>query len=164
MATKAKQYLTGLVHRLEDGVLKTYHPGQVAPDWVTNEKILTDKAPGSDEQEQSEPAGTTTTTDAGKDVGKTAVTPDDDLTGLDGNALKAIADELGVKKNGKLTEIADRIRAKRAETAPAGDAGEDDDAKRAALIESLKAQGADVNDEMTEAELQAVAESLEEQE
>lgn len=156
----SKQYLTANVHRLEDGGLKTYAPGDVAPDWVKNPKILTDKAPGAPEPEdagQTPPPATPS--------GQSDAATNDDLDLMDGKALKEIAGQLGVAKNGSHAAIRDRIRAKRAEQTPdpvaaAGTAGTED-AERAALIASLREQGVEVEDDVTEAELQVLAEAQE---
>lgn len=147
---KQKQYLTGTVHRLHEGVLVSHYAGEEAPEWVTNPKVLTGVSPNPEE-----PANTTNGTPPADPKSSVGDVTNDDLTDLDGKALKAIADELGVRKSGKLTEIADRIRAKRAESNPAPSS---EDAERAALIESLKAQGLDVDETLTDAELQALAE------
>lgn len=153
---KNQRILTGYIHRLEDGVLKTYAPGDVAPDWVTNPKVLAEATPASEPSDP--PHGTPPAGDAGKSTDKT----DDDLTGLSGKQLADIAGGLGLKKNGSKAELTARIREKRAESAtdPAGDggSGDDEDARRAALIEKLKSQGHDVDDSLTEAELQALTE------
>jgi hypothetical protein len=157
MGTSKKQYLTGTVHRLNDGVLESHFAGDEAPDWVTNTKVLTDKAPGTPDAEPTEP----TPPPAG-DGGKGNEQTTDDLDGLNSKALQVIAGELGLKKNGSKPDLTARIRAKRAEMASATPSEED--TARAALIESLKAQGQEVAEDATDAELQALAESLEEQE
>lgn len=147
--SKKNNILTRVVHRLENGVLKTYHPGDVAPDWVTNPKALAPASTGDVNSDDTPPASTE----------QTATEPDekttgDDLDGLDGKALKAIADDLGVSKGGSLDAIRDRIRAKRAESAPDGD----EDADRAALVEMAKSLGIEVDDEMSDVELQVLIE------
>lgn len=142
--SKNKMILTGYAHRLKDGVLETAKPGDVAPDWVTNPKILAEKsATGPDlETTTAEP-----TPPAPAPTG-------DDLDGLDGKALKAIADELGVAKNGKLTDITDRIRAKRAESVP-------EPTDRDALAAKAVELGIEVDDNLSEAELQVLIDSKE---
>jgi len=159
--TSKKQYLTAHVHRLEDGALKTYAPGDVAPDWVTNAKILTDDAPGSAEAGSSEPS----TPPAGTNAQGGAST-NDDLDLMDGKALKEIAGQLGVAKNGSLDAIRERIRAKRSENASdpvAANTGDDAaaEAERTALIAKLREQGHEVSDDITEAELAALTEEQE---
>ena len=159
----SKQYLTAHVHRLDDGGLKTYAPGDGAPDWVTNPKLLTSKAPGSQETEDAgQPATPTGTT------GQSGAAANDDLGLMDGKALKEIAGQLSVAKNGSLDAIRELIRAKRAEKTPdpveanngnAGDAAAE--AERAALIAKLREQGHDVSDDVTEAELAALTEEQE---
>lgn len=137
--SKKKSILTGWVHRLEEGVLKSYGPGDVAPEWVTNKKILTTERVKSDDT--TEPS-----TDETETTG-------DDLDALAGKELKAIADELGVAKNGSLDAIRDRIRAKRDESEP-----DDEDAEHAALVEKAQALGIDVDENMTDVELQVLIE------
>ena len=149
---KQKQYLTGTVHRLNDGNLESHYAGEEAPEWVTNPKVLTDQKPGS-EQEQGEPAGDPGTPPAG-DGGNGNPPVDDDLTPLDGKALKAMADELKLKKSGSLDDIRGRIRAKRAEGKPVGD----QNAERDALIEKLKEKSIEFDSDATEVELQALLE------
>lgn len=139
-----KNILTGWVHRLEDGILKSYGPGDVAPDWVTNKKILTTDAPVKSED----------TTATSTEKTPEPVVTGDDLDGLAGKELKAIADELGVAKNGSLDAIRDRIRAKRAEAEPEPD----EDADRAALVEMAKTLGLEVDDNMSDVELQVLIE------
>lgn len=144
--SKKKNILTGWVHRLEEGVLKSYGPGEVAPDWVDNPKVL---ATATDETKvENVNSDDTKSTSTGQ-------APDgaDDLTDLDGKALRVIADELGVAKNGKLDDIRDRIRAKRAES---GD--QDDDGDRAALVEKARELGHEVDDSMSDTELQVLIE------
>lgn len=151
----SKKYLTGYVHRLEDGVLKTYAPGDVAPDWVTNPKILTDKRNSPDSAETPDTTGESTPSGEAKDAG-------DDLTGLGGPALKAIAGELGLARNGSLDAIRDRIRAKRAEQQDTPPVSDDED--RDALVEKAKALGIEVDDQLTDVELQALIEAATEEE
>lgn len=139
-----KKYLTGYVHRLEDGVLKTYAPGDVAPDWVTNKKILTDSLSTEAVEDQTK-----------SEIGEGENPPaGDDLDGLDGKALKDIAGELGLAKNGSLEAVRERIRAKRAESTEPPAADED----RAALVEKATALGIEVDDNMSDVELQALIE------
>lgn len=145
-----KNILTGWVHRLEDGVLKSYGPGDVAPDWVTNPKILTtDAAVKSDD---TTPASTDTT--PAPPTGTAPAATGDDLDGLAGKELKVIAGELGVAKNGSLDAIRDRIRAKRAESVEEPDA----DADHEALVEMAKTLGIEVDDAMSDVELQVLIE------
>ena len=145
MGNSKKQYLTGAVHRLHDGVLESHYAGEAAPDWVTNAKILTDKPAHADEVDVVVAEDT-----SGPD--SSTETAADDLAGLDGKALKKIADEVGVAKNGSLDTIRDRIRAKRAEST-GKDGG---DTEREALIEKLTAKGIEVDDQMSDAELEAL--------
>lgn len=147
---KQKQYLTGTVHRLNEGVLESHYAGEEAPEWVTNPKVLTGIAPNGDE-----PTGTTTETTPTGTTGSSEDTTKDDLTDLDGKALKKIAGELGLKQTGSKAVLAAAIRAKRAESAPAPTS---EDAERAALIETLTAKGIEVDESLTDAELQALAE------
>jgi hypothetical protein len=156
MGNSKKQFLTGTVHRLHEGVLESHYAGEEAPEWVTNPKVLTDNDPsGASATDTPDPAGSTPP--AG-DKGKSADETVDDLTDLNGKALAEIAGELGLKKTGSKAALTAAIRAKRAESAPAPDA---EDAERTALIESLKAKGIEVDENLTAAELQALAESQE---
>lgn len=147
---KQKQYLTGTVHRLNEGVLESHYAGEEAPEWVTNPKVLTGIAPNGDEL-----TGTTTEPTPTGATGSSEDTTKDDLTDLDGKALKKIAGELGLKQTGSKAVLTAAIRAKRAETAPVSAA---EDVERTALIEKLKAKGVDVDESLTDAELQALAE------
>lgn len=151
---KQKQYLTGTVHRLHEGVLESLHAGDEAPDWVTNPAVLTDVGPNGDQSANSTPPTSPT-----RPTGSTENEITDDLTDLNGKALAEIAGELGLKKTGSKAALTAAIRAKRAESAPAPAAEED--AERAALIESLKAKGVEVDESLTEAELAALAEAQE---
>lgn len=147
---KQKQYLTGTVHRLHEGVLESHYAGEEAPEWVTNPKVLTSTAPSGDES-----TGTPDGTPPAGQSDKSESDIKDDLTDLDGKSLKAIAGELGLKQNGSKADLAARIRAKRAESAPAPSA---EDAERTALIEKLTARGIEVDESLTDAELQALVE------
>lgn len=156
MGNSKKQFLTGTVHRLHEGVLESHYAGDEAPEWVTNPKVLTDADPSGSESSDS----TDNSTPTGKvDSGKSEPEIKDDLTDLGGKALAEIAGELGLKKTGSKAALTAAIRAKRAESAPAPAAEED--AERAALIESLKAKGIEVDESLTEAELAALAEAQE---
>lgn len=153
MGNSKKQYLTGTVHRLHEGVLESHYAGEEAPDWVTNPKVLTDTKPG--EPESIDAPERTGQTPAAGDSGKSTDGEVDDLTNLDGKALKKIAGDLGLKQTGSKAALTAAIRAKRAESAPAPAA---EDAERTALIEQLKAKGVEVDESLTDAELQALAE------
>ncbi|RBO73531.1 hypothetical protein [Microbacterium sp. H6] len=153
MGNSKKQYLTGTVHRLHEGVLESLYAGDEAPDWVTNPKVLSEAQPGEPASlEATEPGGQT---QPAGDPGMSSDEEVDDLTGLDGKALKKIAGELGLKQTGSKPVLTAAIRAKRAEATPAPAA---EDAERTALIEQLKAKGIEVDESLTEAELQALAE------
>lgn len=157
MGNSKKQFLTGTVHRLHEGVLESHYAGEEAPEWVTNPKVLSDTDPrGAAVTDTPDPAGSTPPAGDGGNGTEDKV---DDLTNLDGKALKKIAGELGLKQTGSKAVLAAAIRAKRAESAPAPAAEED--AERAALIESLKAKGIEVDESLTEAELAALAEAQE---
>lgn len=140
-----KRILTGWVHRLEDGILKSYGPGEQVPDWVTNKKIIATGGAAAVEQ----PVETTTTPHP----------TGDDLDGLAGKELKAIANDLGVAKNGSLDAIRDRIRAKREEVAAENEPDEDE--AHAALVEKAKELGIEVDDNMSDVELQVLIDEKE---
>lgn len=154
MGNSKKKFLTGTVHRLHDGVLESHFAGDEAPDWVTNEKVLTDVDPRGDASSSTpDPAGHTPPAGA---AGQGSDETVDDLTELNAKELAKIAGDLGLKKTGSKAVLTAAIRAKRAESAPAPAAEED--AERTALIESLKGKGIEVDENLTDAELQALAE------
>lgn len=140
-----KNILTGHVHRLENGVLVSYKPGDVAPDWVTNPNIL--------KSADGDPVNQDDTSDASSDETETG----DGLDDLSGDALKEIAEDLGIAKSGSKADVRDRIRAKRAEIAAANN-GDDDDSDRAALIQKAKELGHEVDDSLSDTELQVLIE------
>lgn len=143
----SKRILTKHVHRLNLGVLESHAPGEPAPDWVTNTDAFIDA-------EQDVTA--TATTAPASTPSDTSVEVTDDLTDLDGAGLKDVADELGIPKSGSKAELRERIRAKRA--ADAAESDEDTDTARAALIEQAIAAGHEVDDSMSDAELQVLIE------
>ncbi|MFF7293222.1 hypothetical protein ACFY9N_11895 [Microbacterium sp. NPDC008134] len=155
-----KRILTGHVARIVGGVLVTAGPGDAAPDWVTNPNIIADEA----ESSAPAPAAQTPPTKTAPKAAK----PDeekDDLSDLGIEDLRALAVEAGVAKSGKKTEIAARIRAKRAEAKPAGDAEESNDGDtgdRDALVAKATALGIEDAGDLTDDELSAAIESEEE--
>lgn len=145
--SKKKMILTGHVHRLHNGVLESHGPGDVAPDWVTNPDILTDAASDKDEP-QSTPAPTAPSTPA------EPVSDGDGLDDLKGDELKNIAGDLGIAKSGSKPELIARIRAKREEES-------EETTDRDALVAKAKELGFDVDDNLSEVELQALIDSKE---
>lgn len=160
MGNSKKQFLTGTVHRLNEGVLESHYAGEEAPEWVKNPKVLTDVDPSgagsSDSTDNSTPTGKAVADKTGSGKSEPEIT--DDLTDLGGKELAKIAGDLGLKKTGSKAVLTAAIRAKRAENAPSGD---EDTAERTALIESLTARGIEFDETLTEAELAALAESQE---
>lgn len=153
MSKKKNKILTGHVHRLHDGVLETYYPGQPAPDWVTNPDLLADAAEHAPSAAPvtapaapaapAAPSGAPAAADAG-----------DGLDDLKGDALKDIAKELGIATSGSKPELVNRIRAKRAEAEASDSAAGDRDS----LVEQAKALGIEVDENLSEVELQALIE------
>lgn len=153
-----KRILTGHVARVVAGVLVTAGPGDAAPDWVTNPALI-----AASEPEPTRPAGETPPASTPVAKAKTAeetTTEKDDLSDLGIDKLRELAEAAGVAKNGKKSEIAARIRAKRAEAAPAGDAGETED--RDALVTTATELGIEDAESLTDDELTAAIESAKE--
>lgn len=146
----SNRILTKHVHRLNFGVLESHAPGDPAPDWVTNPNAFVE----ADKQGDTPPASTESTPPAGD----TSTTGEivDDLTELKIDGLKGIAGDLGIAKSGSKAELLERIRAKRA--ADAADDNGNEDTARAALIEQAKAAGHEVDDSMSDVELQVLIE------
>jgi hypothetical protein len=157
-----KRILTGHVARIVGGVLVTAGPGDIAPDWVTNPALI-----AADEVEPSAPSTQTPPTKTAPKTAKPDAADEekDDLSDLGIEDLRALAVEAGVAKSGKKTEIAARIRAKRAEAKPAGDAEESNDGEtgdRDALVAKATALGIEDAGDLTDDELSAAIESVEE--
>ena len=153
-----KRILTGHVARVVAGVLVTAGPGDAAPDWVTNPALI-----AASESEPTPPAGETPPAGTPASKTKTAdetTTEKDDLSDLGIAALRELAEAAGVAKNGTKAEIAARIRAKRAELAPAGDAGETED--RDAPVATATELGIEDAENLTDDELTAAIESAKE--
>jgi hypothetical protein len=149
--SKKQKVLTGWVHRLVDGVLESHGPGEPAPDWVTNPDVLAKSAPADVED------STSTTPPAGKPAGDTAT--GDDLDDLKADALKELAGTLEIAKSGSKADLIARIRAKREEVA-AGNEPDEDEA-HAALVEKAKELGIEVDDNMSDVELQVLIDEKE---
>lgn len=122
--------LTGYVHRLEDGIVKTYGPGDVAPDWVTNPDLIASvDAAAPVEDDSPEPEG-------------------DGLDSLGIKELREAAAAAGIAKSGSKADIIARLRAQEPDV--------EDDTDHGSLIERAKSLGIDVDDNMSEVELQAL--------
>lgn len=153
-----KRILTGHVARVVAGQLVTAGPGDPAPDWVTNPALI-----ATSEPEPTPPAGETPPASTPTPKANTAdetTAEKDDLSDLGIAALRELAEAAGVAKNGTKAEIAARIRAKRTESAPAGDAGETED--RDALVATATELGIEDAESLTDDELTAAIESAKE--
>lgn len=144
----SKKYLTGYVHRVEaDGTILTGKPGDEAPDWVTNEGVLTDVAPTSVapaahvEAAADEPAD-----EAGSS-----------LAGATVKELKTIAKKHGVSQKGSKADLIAAIEAARDITAD----DEADAATREALEARATALGIEFDEDTTDEELALVIENAE---
>lgn len=141
----SNRILTKHVHRLNFGVLESHAPGDPAPDWVTNPSAFVEAVKQGDTPATSTP----TTPPADTEVV-------DDLTELTLDGLKNVATDLGIAKSGSKGDLLERIRAKRA--ADAAENNSNDDTARAALIEQARAAGHEVDDSMSDTELQVLIE------
>ena len=143
----SNRILTKHVHRLNFGVLESHAPGDPAPDWVTNPNAFVEAVKQGDTPSTSTPS--TPPADTGDEVV-------DDLTPLKIDGLRTVAGDLGIAKSGSKADLLERIRAKRA--ADAAENNDNDDTARAALIEQARAAGHEVDDSMSDTELQVLIE------
>lgn len=156
--SNTKRILNGHVARVIGGVLVTAGPGDAAPDWVTNPALI--DAPSA------EPASTDASQPPAPAPSASKPAPSDentdDLSGLGIKELRDLAEATGVAKSGSKSEIADRIRAKRSEAKPQGDAGAADDeaTDRDALVTKATDLGIEDAENLTDDELNAAIESL----
>lgn len=144
----SNRILTKHVHRLHFGVLESHAPGDPAPDWVTNADAFVEAVKPDD----TTPASTASTPPASGTDNEVV----DDLTDLTLDGLKDVAVDLGIAKSGSKGDLLERIRAKRA--ADAAENNSNDDTARAALIEQARAAGHEVDDSMSDTELQVLIE------
>ncbi|WP_295105074.1 hypothetical protein [uncultured Microbacterium sp.] len=154
-----KRILTGHVARVVAGQLVTAGPGDPAPDWVTNPALIaaSEPEPTTPPAAPAPPAGPPAPKAQKADE---TTSEKDDLSDLGIEKLRELAEAAGVAKNGKKAEIAARIRAKRAESVPAGDAGESED--RDALVATATGIGIEDAESLTDDELTAAIESAKE--
>jgi hypothetical protein len=140
--------LTAHVHRLHKGVLETYGPGDVAPDWVTNPALFDASA------EDNAPEESDDTPSDGDGL--------DDMTGKD---LAKLAGDEGIATSGSKQVLIDRIRGHRAAgksiepAAVAEDTGLVND--REVLVARATELGFEVDENTSEVELQALIDSKE---
>ncbi|MFJ4173405.1 hypothetical protein [Microbacterium sp. NPDC089696] len=153
-----KRILTGHVARVVGGVLVAAGPGDPAPDWVTNPNLI-----AADDTASTDTSGGQTPEPAAP-APKAADAEKDDLSDLGIEALRDLAEKAGVAKSGKKTEIAARIRAKRAAGTPDGNdgAGDDGNADHDVLVAKATALGVEDAEKLTDDELTAAIESFEE--
>jgi len=144
----SNRILTKHVHRLNFGVLESHAPGDPAPDWVTNPNAFVE-----DVKQGDPPTPSSAPTPPAGETGDGVV---DDLTPLKIDGLRSVAGDLGIAKSGSKADLLERIRAKRA--ADAAESNADADGARTALIEQAKAAGHEVDDSMSDVELQVLIE------
>lgn len=148
----SKRIFTKHVHLYDGFETKSFAPGDEVPEWaeekVTNPKVYEETGSKVAAAEQNEGQG------------QTPATPGDDLDGLNADALKALAGELGLPKTGKKDDLKAAIREKRAadaaEAVKASEGGEP--TGRAALEEALTAKGIEFEAENSDEELEALLE------
>lgn len=149
----SKRIFTKHVH-LHDGFeTKSFAPGDEVPEWaedrITNPKVYEEIGNTVAKTEENPSGGGQNQTAAG-----------DDLDGLNADALKELAGELGLPKTGSKAVLKAAIREKRAadaaEAAKASASGEPNG--RAALEEALTAKGIEFEPENSDEELEALLE------